>query len=45
MIPHQSGVILMCEEAELSNNELQALCNSIIKSQKEEIVQMKALLE
>lgn len=45
MIPHHSGAILMCEEADLRNAEIQELCDSIIESQKEEIAQMKALLE
>ena len=44
MIPHHSGAILMCQEASLSNPELVRLCESIIKSQREEIDQMKRLL-
>src|SRR5215217_7283755 len=45
MIPHHSGAILMCEEAKISDPELQMLCGRIIKSQAEEIAQMKTLLE
>lgn len=44
MIPHHSGAILMCQEASLSNPEIVTLCGSIIKSQREEIDQMKAIL-
>lgn len=45
MIPHHSGAILMCEQARLNNPEVAALCGNIIKSQREEIAQMKVLLE
>jgi hypothetical protein len=44
MIPHHSGAILMCKEASLSNSEIVELCKSIIRSQREEIDQMKAIL-
>ena len=45
MIPHHSGAILMCEQASLSDPELVSLCRQIIKSQREEIAQMKTMLE
>ena len=45
MIPHHAGAILMCEQSNLSDAEIQALCQSIIESQQSEIEQMKALLE
>jgi len=45
MIPHHSGAILMCEQASLSDRELVSLCRQIIKSQREEIAQMKSMLE
>ena len=45
MIPHHSGAILMCSEASLSNPALVALCGEIIKSQRDEIQQMKAMLD
>lgn len=44
MIPHHSGAILMCEQAELNDPELVALCNQIIRSQREEIDKMKTIL-
>jgi predicted neutral ceramidase superfamily lipid hydrolase len=44
MIPHHSGAILMCQEASLSDPEIVKLCGNIIKSQREEIDQMKAIL-
>lgn len=45
MIPHHSGAVLMCKEASLSDPDIVRLCEGIIKSQREEIDQMKALLE
>jgi uncharacterized protein (DUF305 family) len=44
MIPHHSGAILMCERAAISDPELKGLCKTIIKSQADEIRQMKAIL-
>ncbi len=44
MIPHHSGAILMCQEASLSDAEVMKLCGDIIKSQREEIDQMKSIL-
>lgn len=44
MIPHHSGAILMCEQAKLSNPQVQSLCDSIIESQRKEIGDMQALL-
>lgn len=44
MIPHHSGAILMCREANISDPEIQALCQTIMKSQQAEIDQMKAIL-
>ena len=44
MIPHHSGAILMCREASLSDPEIVALCEQIIRSQREEIAQMKSIL-
>jgi hypothetical protein len=45
MIPHHSGAILMCREADLTDPELIKLCDQIIKSQQEEVNQMKTILE
>ncbi len=44
MIPHHSGAILMCEKANITNPEIQQLCQQIITSQQEEIDQMKEIL-
>jgi uncharacterized protein (DUF305 family) len=43
MIPHHSGAILMCREAELRDAELLKLCNDITSSQRREIEQMKSI--
>ncbi len=43
MIPHHSGAILMCEKSEIKNSELKSLCAQIVKGQREEIEQMKAI--
>ena len=45
MIPHHSSAILVSENADLSDPEVKKLAEQIIKSQKEEIAQMKAILE
>lgn len=45
MIPHHAGAILMCEEAPVTDGEVQELCKSIITSQQREIDQMKGLLD
>jgi FtsH-binding integral membrane protein len=44
MIPHHSGAILMCEQASLTDREIIALCGDIVRSQREEIAQMQAIL-
>ena len=44
MIPHHSGAILMCREASIRDPEIKALCREIIRSQAQEIGQMKAIL-
>lgn len=44
MIPHHSGAILMCREASIRDREIKTLCAGIIRSQTEEIDQMKAIL-
>ena len=44
MIPHHSGAILMCSEANISNAKILNLCKTIIKSQQDEINQMNAIL-
>lgn len=44
MIPHHSSAILMCEEASITDPEIEELCDEIIATQKREIAQMKELL-
>ena len=44
MIPHHAAAILMCEEAQLRDAEVEALCGAIIANQTSEIDQMKAKL-
>jgi uncharacterized protein (DUF305 family) len=44
MIPHHSGAILMCERAGLHDPQIRDLCQAIVKSQAEEIRQMKEKL-
>jgi hypothetical protein len=44
MIPHHSGAVLMCQEAKLSDPQIRALCQQIVRSQRQEIAQMKAIL-
>jgi peptidoglycan/LPS O-acetylase OafA/YrhL len=45
MIPHHSGAVLMCEQASISDERLQALCRRIVESQLAEIVEMEALAQ
>lgn len=44
MIPHHGAAILMVEKTELSDPEIKKLADDIIKTQQEEIEQMKAKL-
>jgi hypothetical protein len=44
MIPHHSGAILMCEEANVQDQRIQKLCMGILSSQRAEIDQMRTLL-
>ena len=44
MIPHHSGAILMCQQASLNDPEVKRLCAGIIRSQRQEIDQMKNIL-
>jgi hypothetical protein len=45
MIPHHSSAILVSEAAQISDPEVKELALQIIESQKEEIAEMKKLLE
>lgn len=44
MIPHHSGAILMCQKADLTDPAILSLCERIVASQRDEIVQMERLL-
>lgn len=44
MIPHHAGAVLMCSEAKLTDPEIVDLCRNIIRSQRQEIEQMEAIL-
>ena len=43
MIPHHSGAILMCREADLRDAELLTLCEEIIAAQRSEIEKMETI--
>lgn len=43
MIPHHSGAILMCREAQIMDSELVRLCEQITKAQRDEISQMESI--
>nr|WP_244520162.1 DUF305 domain-containing protein [Sinorhizobium glycinis] len=43
MIPHHSGAILMCREANLMDEELVNLCKKISEGQRKEIEQMDSI--
>lgn len=45
MIPHHSGAILMCREANITDPDIVTLCQQIIESQNREIEQMKTILQ
>ncbi|MGN7200788.1 DUF305 domain-containing protein [Arthrobacter sp. SAFR-044] len=45
MIPHHSRALLVCQESNITDPEIVKLCDSIVKSQQEEITQMKAILD
>lgn len=45
MIPHHAGAILMCENNRVRDPQLQRLCADIIASQRQEIEEMKAVLQ
>jgi hypothetical protein len=44
MIPHHSGAILMCREANITDPEIKTLCQTIMEGQQQEIDQMRAIL-
>jgi uncharacterized protein (DUF305 family) len=44
MIPHHSCAILMYQQSAITDREIIELCGKIVKAQKGEIAQMKAIL-
>jgi uncharacterized protein (DUF305 family) len=44
MIPHHSSAILMCEESSITDEQIARLCEEIVRSQEEEIAEMKEIL-
>lgn len=44
MIPHHSGALLMCRNANLESQETRELCKRIVDAQIREIAEMRALL-
>lgn len=45
MIPHHSRAILVCQEATLTDPEIEQLCGEIVEAQEREIAQMKEILK
>lgn len=45
MIPHHSRAVLVCQESNITDPEIVRLCDQIVKSQEEEITQMKEILD
>jgi uncharacterized protein (DUF305 family) len=45
MIPHHSSAILTSKHANINDPEVRSLADKIIRSQEEEIAQMKRILE
>jgi hypothetical protein len=45
MIPHHSRAILVCQEARITDPDIEQLCDQIVSSQQEEIAIMTRMLE
>lgn len=45
MIPHHSRAILVCENASITDPEIEELCGVIVQTQEEEIATMEAMLD
>lgn len=45
MIPHHSGAILMCRQAQIKDPEITKLCGDIVKSQRDEISKMREIMK
>jgi hypothetical protein len=44
MIPHHAGAVLICEQASITDSEVQRLCERIRTNQRAELDEMKAIL-
>ena len=44
LIPHHASALLMCNEAPITDTEIQELCKTIVAGQQAEIDQMKTML-
>lgn len=45
MIPHHSRAVVVCQESNITDPEIVRLCDQIVRSQEEEITQMKKILD
>ena len=45
MIPHHSRAILVCQESNITDPEIVELCETIVKTQQEEMSQMQTILD
>jgi hypothetical protein len=45
MIPHHSRAILVCQESDITDPEIEELCQGIIEAQRKEIAQMQRILD
>lgn len=45
MIPHHSRAILVCQESKITDPEIIALCDKIVRTQQAEIEEMKRILD
>ncbi|WP_196797490.1 DUF305 domain-containing protein [Gloeocapsa sp. PCC 7428] len=45
MIPHHAAAILVCEQASITDQRIQQLCEEIVATQEQEIRVMKALMQ
>lgn len=44
MIPHHSRATLVCEESDLTDPQIEALCGEIVAAQEREIAEMERML-
>lgn len=44
MIPHHSRAILVCQESDITDQQIKTLCEEIVRAQKEEIAEMERIL-